>query len=203
MKKKQSAFTLIELLIALSILAIMATLGIGVLYHSTVAQGRVRQHLDELQKLSYAISRLQQDTEQITDRSIRAENYRVFPAFIGQAHYMEFTRGGSSNPGYILRQSSLERIAFFCKNHTLWRRRFLRLDPISRNDSHDEALLKGLQTCQFHYLSHQLQNLDIWRAQARTLHQRPEPLPKAILLEMHSPKGKLSLWFPLHAISHA
>ena len=57
------------------------------------------------------ISLIQQDTRQTVERAIRGNEMRLFPAFLGQTNYLEFTRDGNVNPGSIEKRSTLKRVA--------------------------------------------------------------------------------------------
>src|SRR5438105_632303 len=94
-----NGFTLIEILIALAVFAILATITTSVLYNAFTTRARVNEQSALLTELQLAISLIQQDTRQTIERPIRSNEMRLFPAFIGQAHYVEFTRDGNVNPG--------------------------------------------------------------------------------------------------------
>ena len=181
---KQKGFTLIEILIALAVFTILATITTSVLYNAFTTRSRVNEQSNRLNELQLAVSLMQQDTTQTIERAIRSNEMRMLPAFIGQANYLEFTRDGVVNPGSIRKQSTLKRVAYVCQEGALIRRSWNTLDTINHNHYEDKLLLSHLTDCHFGYLNQTLQILPEWREQAVTLNQRKEPFPKAIQVNL-------------------
>jgi general secretion pathway protein J len=182
--KQTKGFTLLEILIALTIFAILATITSSSLYYAFNTRNLVNLQADRLNELQLAISIIQQDTLQIADRAIRGNEMREFPIIVGQAEYMEFTRDGITNPKNLEKRSALKRVAFACLNGALVRRTWDTLDPIDRNKSEDRTLISNLDKCTFSYLNQNLQSLPEWRAQAVNEEQQPELFPKAIQINL-------------------
>ncbi|MCE0723970.1 MULTISPECIES: GspJ family T2SS minor pseudopilin variant LspJ [Legionella] len=195
---KLNGFTLIEILIALAIFAILATITSSVLYNAFTTRSRVNEQSERLNELQLAISLIQQDTRQTVERPIRSNEMQLLPAFIGQTNYVEFTRDGNINPGNIEKRSTLKRVAYVCQQGTLIRRTWSSLDIINQKSYEDKLLLNRLTNCHFGYLNQNLQILPEWREQAVTLNQRKEPFPKAIQFNMTlQDQGELNLLFVL------
>lgn len=196
--KKSKGFTLIEILIALAVFAILATITTSIIYNAFTTRDRVNTQSESLSKLQFAISLIQQDTIQIVERSIRSNEMRLFSAFIGQVNYLEFTRDGVPNPNSIEKRSTLKRIAYVCEKGSLLRRTWSSLDMINRSNYEDKSLLEHLTDCHFGYLNQSLQVLPEWREQAVNLNQHLEIFPRAIQVNMTLPKqGQINLLFPL------
>lgn len=194
--KKYQGFTLIEILIALTVFAILATITSSTLYYAFTARTRVNEQADRLNTLQLAVSIIQQDISQIIERPIRGNEMRLFPAFVGQPQYLEFTRDGVINPGSIEKRSNLKRIALVCQDNKLLRRTWASLDPLDRNIDEDRELINNLSGCNFNYLNQNLQVLTEWHEQAVSQNQRQEPLPKAIQLNLKlNDWGKFNLLF--------
>ncbi|MFA6304048.1 MAG: GspJ family T2SS minor pseudopilin variant LspJ [Legionella sp.] len=194
--KTAKGFTLIEVLIALSIFAILATLTSSSLYYAFNNRARVNAQAEQLNNLQLAISIMQQDTLQAVDRSIRGNDMHTFPGFIGQANYFELTRGGIVNPDSLEQRSTLKRIALVCENNQLVHRTWESLDTLDRNVHNDKVLLSNLSACNFKYLNQSLQMLNEWRAQALAQDQTKEPLPKAIQVNVTLKEwGEMNLLF--------
>jgi len=191
-------FTLIEVLIALTIFAILATITSSTLYYAFTTRTRVNEQSERLNTLQLAISLMQQDSVQVVDRPIRGNEMRSFPAFTGLTHYLEFTRDGNVNPGSNDKRSTLKRIAYVCEKGKLIRRTWDTLDPINRNAYQDKLLISKLKECHFGYLNQNLHVLPEWRELAVNLDQRKEPFPKAIQinLTLHD-QGEMNLLFPI------
>lgn len=182
--KSYKGFTLIEILIALTVFAILATITSSVLYNAFSTRNRVNEQAERLGELQLAVSIIQQDIFQTVERSIRGNEMRLFPIFVGQAQYLELTKDGLTNPNSIEKRSTLQRIALLCQDGKLLRRTWGTLDPIDRNVYEDKELISNLTNCQFNYLNYTLQSLSEWREQALTQNQKGEPLPKAIQINL-------------------
>lgn len=190
--KYNKGFTLIEILLALTIFAILATITSSTLYYSFNARTQVNIQANQLNDLQMAISIIQQDTTQAINRPIRGNEMRLFPAVIGQGQYFEFTRGGFVNPQSTMKRSTLKRVAFVCSGDKLLHRTWNTLDAINRKSYQDRTLLTNLNECAFSYFSQNLQTLSDWREQTN------EPFPKSVQVNLDLKDwGKISLLFTI------
>lgn len=97
--KRVNGFTLLELLVALSIFAVMAAMAYGGLSSVIEARIQVDAALERNQRLQQTIFRLQSDLGQIAARDIRDEFGDARPALIGDTGaVLAFTRHGWRNP---------------------------------------------------------------------------------------------------------
>ncbi|WP_367605778.1 GspJ family T2SS minor pseudopilin variant LspJ [Legionella sp. W05-934-2] len=179
-------FTLIEILVALVIFAVIASITSATLYHAFNAREKVNLMADKLNQLEIAMALLQQDSYQAIPRSVRGNDLRYFPVFVGQGNYIEFTRSGLLNPKQQEHSSSMQRVAYRCDNGKLYRKRWLELDTTNRNRFHEKAILSNLSSCRFEYINRTLDTLNEWRPQ-RSIRERllkPELLPKAIRVHL-------------------
>lgn len=189
-------FTLIEILIALTIFAILATITSSILYYAFNTRTQVKIQANRLNQLQLAVSLIQQDSLQIIDRAVRGNEMRLFPVFVGQPQYVEFTRDGIANPKSALKKSALQRVALVCMEGRLLRRTWIGLDTKDRNTYKDKVLLDKLSECYFSYLNKSLQSLAEWRSEAVTQEQIPEPFPKAIQVNLNLQDwGKMNMMF--------
>ena len=198
-----NGFTLLEILIALAVFAILATLTSSALYYAFNTRARVTAQTDQLTNLQLAISLLERDTAQMVNRSIRSNEMHLFPAFIGQKEYTEFTRGGLANPNSLEKRSTLTRVGLLCRDNQLIRRSWPSLDPVNKEQYEDKILLKDLGKCQFAYLNKTLQVLPQWHDSAGEVEQ-VEPLPKAVQLNLTIKEwGKMSFLLPVFGADYA
>lgn len=181
---KIKAFTLVELLIALTVFAILATITSSSLYHAFNTRARVNVQSNRLNELELVISTVQKDINQVVERPVRGNEMRLFPLFIGQLHYLEFTRSGITNPESSEKRSTLKRIAWVCEEDKLIRRTWVSLDTVDRNAYQDKLLLADLKECHFNFLNQNLQWLPEWREHAVTQNQSKEPFPKAVQINL-------------------
>lgn len=190
-KTRQWGFTLVEILIALTILAILATITSTALHHAFSTREKVSREAERLNTIQIAITLIQRDSQQATTRAIRSQDMHLFPAFIGKGNYLEFTRRGLANPRDERKQSTLKRIAWLCQKNQLLRRGWEALDTPDRNKYRDRIVLDNLKKCQFAYLNHNLQILPEWQDNVLKQNQQLEKLPKAILLKIINDWGKM------------
>lgn len=195
--KTEKGFTLIEILIALTVFAILAAITSSAMYYAFNTRSRVSEQAERLNSLQLAISLIEHDTEQAIVRDIRAgKEMQLHPVFEGEAQYLEFTRSGFVNPNSEEKRSVLQRVAFLCKNNQLIRRSWVTLDPVNLENYQDKVLIDRLMNCQFAYLNHNSQVLSEWRPNAVQQNQRAEPMPKAIQINLSLKDwGKMSLLF--------
>ncbi len=104
-------FTLLELMIALSIFSIMGLAAYRLLSGESRLQTELEAHSLELQQWQRGMRRLSDDLRQIAPRSIRLEYGDKEAALYGTSDSLHFTRYGWSNPLHKTR-SQLQRIEY-------------------------------------------------------------------------------------------
>ncbi|CEK10852.1 GspJ family T2SS minor pseudopilin variant LspJ [Legionella hackeliae] len=177
---KKAGFTLIEILIALTVFAILATATSSMMYYAFNTRARVNQQANRLNMVQLALLIIERDISQAIPRAVYGNEMHLFPAFVGQPQYFELTRLGFENPHSQEKRSNLQRIAYLCHDNQLLRRIWPTLDSTNRDHYEDRILLDNLIACRFSYLNHNLQVLPEWRENAIQQNQKAEPLPKAI-----------------------
>lgn len=110
-------FTLIEMLVAVMIFAMLATAGVMLLRGSVEGQAAIGGHLDALADVQRGLATLDADLSQASVRISRTQAGSFAPAFFGRAAQgdeplMQFVRDGWSNPG-TLRHPSLQKIEYW------------------------------------------------------------------------------------------
>lgn len=189
-------YTLIEILIALAVFAILASLSTSAMYHAFTTRSRVTMQADKLNALQLVMTIVQRDAEQIIDRAIRVKDMRLAPSFIGKPHYIEFTRDGIVNPHSREKRSTLKRVAYRCINDKLIRRSWEALDTPTPDKFSDRILLDNLKRCQFAYLARNRQVLASWASNALQQNQKKEPLPTAVQIDLELEAwGNMNLLF--------
>lgn len=124
-RSAQQGFTLVELLVALSIFALLSAAGVMLLGNAVSAQGQVAQRLEEQGGMQRIVSLLDQDMAQALPRISRTDSGLLAPAFYSRTPsdsepMLQFVRGGWINPDgaarpdvqkveYWLREGRLER----------------------------------------------------------------------------------------------
>jgi len=181
---KQRGYTLIEVLIALLIFAIITSTTGTVVYQVLNTRERVAVVSNELNALELALLRVTQDLRQFVARSVHDAQNQRYAEFVGQRTYLEFTRDGLQHPLNTNPESSLERIAYLCEGSQLVRRRFSGLDIPSRQSFEDTVILDQLSTCYFEYLADYNQFLPEWRVYFIEARHKVLAMPKAVQLTL-------------------
>jgi general secretion pathway protein J len=147
MRQKSPGFTLLELLVSMSI---FATLGLGayqMLHTVADSHERVRSSADAFTGLNLAYSIIQRDFNQFTPRVVRDGYGDVLPAIVfeNEDYIIEFTRRGWRNPAGRQR-SRLQRVAYSLdfEEQTLTRHFWKVLDRAEDSEPISQLLLEGV-----------------------------------------------------------
>ena len=154
---KARGFTLIEVMVALTIFALMS----GVAYRGLGAVLDARERVDrETRKwrdVSLAFVNVQQALFAAVDRSIRERNGMVAPAFVGHASvrageaHLAFTRTGF--PGHRGVLADLQRVGYRMREDRIEQLIWPVLDQAPRTEPHASDLLGGVASFKLRYLS--------------------------------------------------
>lgn len=118
---KQRGFTLVEMLVALSIFAVIASIGVGLLRASVGTQGAVQDRLGAMSAVNRLRAIMANDLAQSVLRPARDERGNPLPAFRGDAQGFAFVhRGRVSDTGR--RASAVQRVEYRLTDG-LWQRR--------------------------------------------------------------------------------
>ena len=162
-KTSQQGFTLIELMIALVIFAMLALAGWQIMDSLTKSRERGYQHQKSLSQLDYAYLQLSQDLAQTSNYvavpilSVTANNpastnsAAMTPTFVLNASQMSFIRFAAPDPRY---QSSpmLAKIQYSVAGETLTKRRFYQLDNNNETPA-TSVLLTGVKDASWRALT--------------------------------------------------
>jgi general secretion pathway protein J len=197
-KRPASGYTLIEVIIALAVFAILSTMSASVMLQAFKTKARLAEETERINKLELAVALVRRDVEQILNRSIRGNEMHLFPPFIGESNYTEFTRGGYVNPNATVQSSTLKRVALICKDQSLTRRSWATLDSPARSDRQDKVLLNDLDGCTLSYVSQSQEILSAWRPYAVSQGQKNASIPAGIQLTLQLKHlGKVDILFSI------
>jgi general secretion pathway protein J len=168
-------FTLLELLVALSIFAILAAMAYGGLNTVLNASLQTQQQAARLASLQMTMHILGRDIRQAVAKPIRDEFNQLQPAMLADSEQLSLIHLGWHNPTQQAR-SELRQVEYFVRDNKLYYRYELNLKPVRR--TYQTVLLEGVERVQWRFLDKEQQ----WQTSWQHLTQ----LPLAIEMHLHT-----------------
>lgn len=175
-------FTLVELLVALVVFAVMSALGYTAIRQALDNRDRVRAQQLRLAELQGCMRILVQDFSQLVPRPVRdvvgSSDEPALRAPGSGATLVAFTRGGMANPAGISRPM-LERVEYAIEGEVLLRLGWPVLDRTQGTSPRRQPLLQGVRSVRLRYMDAARQWTEQWppvsspRAPAQRLRMRP------------------------------
>lgn len=179
-RRASTGFTLLELLVAVAIFAVVAALAYGGLASVLDAREQTDAAAQKLRALQQSFHFLERDLDQASTRAIRDEYGTARAALLGGPDWLEFTHGGWANPGGQTR-SELQRVAYAVRDQQLIRAHWLVLDRAQDSAPYEAPLLDGVRALHLRFLNTDGQWSEDWPALAQSnLPIAAVPLPQAV-----------------------
>ena len=158
--RRSAGFTLLEVLIAIAIFALISAMAYGALNQSLRTRDRVEEERLYWHALSLVFLRMEDDIGQARARGVRDNGGAMLPSFVGQptdsravgASNLELTRGGVPVFGESLR-SDLQRVAYRLAEGELIRLAWAELDRAPQSEPQQAPLLSGVEELRIRYFS--------------------------------------------------
>jgi general secretion pathway protein J len=190
--RRQRGFTLIEIVIAVMITAILFTMAYGAIQQAVGNRERLQQNSARLRAVQYTVRSLVQDFSQLAPRPVReplGDGYQ--PALVtgtNDASQVSLTRGGWMNPVGAER-STLQRVRYRLDDGKLVREHWLVLDATLEPEPIKRVLLNGVRSFKLRFYSDGRNWQDSWppaslSAARSEREQRWRPIAVEVTLEL-------------------
>jgi general secretion pathway protein J len=185
-RARNTGFTLLELLIALAIFALISVIAFTGLRSTIDSRERINAQADRLIEIQRAFDFFRRDLEQAVPRPVRDQlgDFNPNSAFRQVPEGIVFTRGGRRNP-LGLERSGLERLGYGLQDGTLVRSRWLALDQPPDPAIEELPLLADVESLNFRFLGPDKHWVEQWPPLNSV---SPEPgLPQAVEVTLELP----------------
>ena len=194
-------FTLLELLVAISIFALISAIAYGTLIRMLSDRNHLEEERAYWRALSLTFTRIEEDLSQARDRKVRDIYGAKLPAFIGRPTdtralappSMEFTRGGVPVFANSLR-SDLQRVAYRLEDGVLLRLTWPVLDRGTQTEPLESPLLYNIEEFQVRFFTPTGGRVDLWPSQGIT-----DALPRGVEIRLlPTGRGEITRRFVIH-----
>lgn len=169
--RQQRGFTLIEMMIAIAIFALLSMGAYQVLQGVLRSDEISRERGDALKQLQRAMVIVERDFQQMNARNNRSDDeLTAMPLQAGKFMFdsdddgIAFTRSGWRNPLSQLPRSSLQRVIYRIKDTQLERLSYIYLDPVVGEDPSRKLILKNVEAMKFEFY-HENKWIETWTNQ--------------------------------------
>ncbi|TQF73185.1 type II secretion system minor pseudopilin GspJ [Pseudoalteromonas luteoviolacea] len=195
-KRSQTGFTLIEVMVALVILAFIVTASHQILDTSIKAKEASDETIAQLEGLQTTFLLMDQDFNQMTKREVRNEAGDFSPTYIIHGRYslesqydgIAFIRDGWTNPVSLLPRSELQAVGYRVKDDNLERIYRIYVDELDGSEPRAQVLLENVEELKVEFLDDKHKWQDNWQIKALPLavavtiqQQDSEPLRRIFL----------------------
>jgi general secretion pathway protein J len=148
-------FTLLELLVAMAIFAIVGALALGGLNAVLTQQEIARRQLDRLHQVQRAVRIIANDFSQVHPRFVRDPlGDRELPVLApcGVEALVCMSHDGWSNPFFQLPRGTLQRVQYRLEDRRLLREYWSVMDRTLINEPRSEVLLQDVDACEVRFV---------------------------------------------------
>ncbi len=189
--KRSTGFTLVELLVAVFITAILFALGYGAINQAVQNRTGLGQAQDRVLAVQKAMRSFVQDFSQVVPRPVRqplGEGYLPALQSGSASDLVAFTRGGWTNPAGVQR-AALQRVRYRFEKGELRREYWSVLDATLDPAPRSQVLLDQVKSVRFRFMDSTRNWLDRWPANetssvAPMRELRARPIAVEITLEL-------------------
>ncbi len=146
-------FTLLELLVSLSIFAFISAMAFGGMSQVMTQRALTEEKADKLQQLQITYTIMDRDFSQLIDRPVRNAYGNSLGALVGSdgIEGVELTRSGYANPAGF-RRSALQRVRYISEDEKLLRQAWKVLDRSPDSEAVQQVLFEPVESFSLRYL---------------------------------------------------
>lgn len=191
--KRTQGFTLVELLLAMLIFAMIGLASSFVLNQMLVSDERSNERREQLQDMQFAMLMLERDVRQMVARPLRAqpaEHRNIYVLSDGRttdsdADGLGFVRAGWSNPNAMLPRSGLQPVMYRLRENVLQRLSSDYVDDVSGRP-YEQDLLHGVEDFRIRFV-HNGEETNNWSV--------PDALPEVVIVSLTTAEyGLIERW---------
>lgn len=162
--KRQAGFTLLEIIIALMIFALVATMATIGLRTVIRNQSKLNQATDTIAKLQLGITILQQDITQIIQRAATDAQGSQLSSIQSNGNKLSFTTANNPNPFNSAARGQLMRVSYQLSGNTLTRTIWPNVDAPPNSKPIVQILFKHISNLTWHFIDDQKHVLSYWQS---------------------------------------
>lgn len=182
--KFKKGFTLLELLVALSIFSILSVMAYAGLQTVITTKTTMQQSAERIADVQLVMMRISNDLRQAVSRKIRDEYGDFSPAMQSKKNgdeTMTWTRAGYRNPAQLTR-SNIQRVAYKLEQEKLIRITWPVLDRAQDTEAMESEVISNIESIEWRYLNNGNEWLSSWPEEGDKAAMYP--LPKAVELTL-------------------
>jgi len=183
-QNNQQGFTLLELLVALSIFSMISVMAYGGLQTVITTKNTTQAASARIAEVQMLVMRISNDLRQAIARKVRDEHGDHIPAMQSESSNqgaLEWSRAGYRNPAN-LKRSNIQRVAYKIEENKLIRLSWPVLDRAQDTEAFDSEVLSNITSIEWRFLNNDSAWVSQWPEEGDKAKQYP--LPRAIELNM-------------------